>query len=151
LLGAVAAVVGFAFARRSPAAGAKPAGTAANGYGGSAAGGGSGSGSGSGGSGSGSGSGTALAQVSQLGPGSGVVDTEAKVVVTSDAAGNVHAFSAVCTHQGCLVSSVSDGRISCPCHGSVFDAATGAVVQGPATQPLAAVSVVVRDGAVVPA
>jgi Rieske Fe-S protein len=78
----------------------------------------------------------------------GVVLEEASVVVVRDADG-VHAFSAVCTHQGCLVSSVADGAISCPCHGSVFDAATGEVTEGPATAPLAAVEVTVQGDDVV--
>jgi Rieske Fe-S protein len=43
---------------------------------------------------------------------------------------------------------VTDGAILCPCHGSRFDANTGAVVAGPARQPLAKVPVVVRDNAV---
>ena len=60
----------------------------------------------------------------------------------------VHGLSATCTHQGCTVSGVADGRITCPCHGSVFDAATGDVVTGPATTPLPAVPVEVRAGAV---
>ena len=60
----------------------------------------------------------------------------------------MHAFSATCTHQGCTVGPVRDGRIVCPCHGSEFDARTGAVVRGPATRPLPQVRVVVRDGAV---
>jgi Rieske Fe-S protein len=41
---------------------------------------------------------------------------------------------------------VADGFLDCPCHGSRFDAETGAVTRGPATQPLAPVPVVVRDG-----
>ncbi len=78
----------------------------------------------------------------------GVVVEEAKVVVVRDADG-VHAFSAVCTHQGCLVSSVADGSITCPCHGSVFDAATGDPTRGPATQPLPVVAVKVQGDEVI--
>jgi Rieske Fe-S protein len=73
------------------------------------------------------------------------------VVVTRDASGTVHAFSSSCTHLGCTVSQVSRGKIFCPCHGSEFDANTGAVVQGPATAPLPPVSVTVKDGEVFPA
>ncbi|WP_256069532.1 MULTISPECIES: Rieske (2Fe-2S) protein [unclassified Streptomyces] len=64
-----------------------------------------------------------------------------KVVVSQPHKGTFKAFSAVCTHQGCVVDSVDGTTISCPCHGSQFDALTGAVVQGPATEPLPAVPV----------
>ena len=60
----------------------------------------------------------------------------------------VRAFSATCTHQGCTVDSVTDGVISCPCHGSTFDAGTGAVVTGPASRALDTVRVSVADGVV---
>src|SRR5690349_1211711 len=60
----------------------------------------------------------------------------------------VAAFTAVCTHQQCTVAP-DGGSLKCPCHGSTFDALTGAVTQGPATQPLAAVAVSVKDGKVV--
>ena len=73
------------------------------------------------------------------------------VVVTRDSGGNVHAFSSSCTHLGCTVSQVASGKIFCPCHGSEFDANTGAVVQGPATAPLPPVNVTVRNGGVYPA
>ena len=58
----------------------------------------------------------------------------------------VHAFSAVCTHQGCTVSTVAGGTIDCPCHGSRFDATTGQVRAGPAIRPLPPIAVVVRSG-----
>lgn len=58
-----------------------------------------------------------------------------KIVVAQPEAGQVVAFSAICTHRGCTVAP--DGaRLACPCHGSVFDAFTGAVVNGPAEDPL---------------
>ena len=59
-----------------------------------------------------------------------------KVVVTQPTAGDFKAFSAICTHNKCTVSSVEDNVILCRCHLSEFDAATGAVLKGPATQPL---------------
>ncbi len=81
--------------------------------------------------------------------GGGVVVDGPQVVVVRDRSGGVHGFSAVCTHQGCLVSQVRDGLIRCPCHGSAFDATTGAVAQGPATLPLPEVALRVQGADVV--
>jgi Rieske Fe-S protein len=67
--------------------------------------------------------------------GGGVVFRAAKIVVTQPVAGQFAAFSAVCTHQGCVVAEVKDGTINCDCHGSKFGL-DGAVKTGPATQPL---------------
>ncbi len=63
------------------------------------------------------------------------------VVVTQPAAGTFKAFTSTCTHQGCTVGQVTNNKIMCPCHGSGFDASTGAVVNGPATRALAAKTV----------
>jgi len=134
---AVAAVVGFVVARNSSAAKAKASMAAANGYGPASA---SGSRSGS--------QGTRLAALSQVPAGGGVVLAQADVVLVRSTSGTVLGFSATCTHQGCTVSSVQGGLIRCPCHGSAFDATTGAVVNGPASRPLPKVSVVVRDDSV---
>lgn len=46
------------------------------------------------------------------------------------------AFSSICTHEACTVSSFASGRILCACHGSEYDA-TGRNVAGPAPRPLA--------------
>ncbi|MEN0130602.1 MAG: Rieske (2Fe-2S) protein [Brevundimonas sp.] len=89
-----------------------------------------------------------LAALSEVPDGGGVVLPEARVVLTREG-DEVHGFSAVCTHLGCLVRDVHDGQIRCPCHGSRFDARTGAVVQGPATAALAPVAVTVQDGEVI--
>jgi Rieske Fe-S protein len=79
--------------------------------------------------------------------GGGRVFDNLKVVVTQPTKGDYKAFTAICTHQGCTVQSVANNVITCPCHGSEFDAATGAVKRGPATAPLAAKKVTVgADG-----
>lgn len=57
----------------------------------------------------------------------------------------VKAYNAACTHMGTIVNAPSDGVAVCPNHGSEFDAASGAVKKGPATQPLPTVEVKV-DG-----
>jgi Rieske Fe-S protein len=88
---------------------------------------------------------TPLADIPENG---GTVFPDRQIVVTRGAGTTVHGFSAVCTHQGCLVSAVSGGEITCPCHGSAFDAATGAVRRGPAQKPLPAVPVSVVNGSV---
>ncbi|ASD22354.1 hypothetical protein B7495_09860 [Cryobacterium sp. LW097] len=64
----------------------------------------------------------------------------AQIIVSQPTAGEVVAFSAICTHQGCIVVPEKKG-LNCPCHKSLFDTATGAVIQGPATDPLPAVTV----------
>ena len=71
-----------------------------------------------------------------------------RVLVSQPTAGSVVAFDARCTHQGCTVRATEQGLV-CPCHGSMFDPATGAAVHGPASRPLAPVGVAVRGPDVV--
>jgi len=75
--------------------------------------------------------------------GGGSIFADAEVVVTQPSEGEFKAFSAVCTHQGCLVASVSDGTINCDCHGSKFSIETGEPEGGPATSPLDEVKIAV--------
>ncbi|GGR28660.1 hypothetical protein GCM10010497_33640 [Streptomyces cinereoruber] len=89
------------------------------------------------------GDGEVLARTSEIPVGGGTVFAEEKVVVTQPTAGEFKAFSAVCTHQGCLVNKVADGTVDCPCHGSRFRVADGSVVTGPATRPLPAEQIIV--------
>ncbi|AVH98178.1 Rieske (2Fe-2S) protein [Streptomyces sp. WAC00288] len=89
------------------------------------------------------GDGEVLARTSEIPVGGGTVFAEEKVVVTQPKAGEFKAFSAVCTHQGCLVNKVADGTVDCPCHGSRFRVADGSVVTGPATRPLPAEQIIV--------
>lgn len=79
--------------------------------------------------------------VSEVPIGGGIILAEHQLVLTQPAAGVFVAFSSVCTHQGCLVSEVSDGTINCGCHGSRYSITDGSVVRRPAREPLAAYAV----------
>ncbi len=86
-----------------------------------------------------------LAATSEIPVGGGTVFKDAKVVVTQPTEGDFKGFSATCTHQGCVVATVEDGTINCPCHGSMFSIEDGSVEGGPAPEPLPAVELTV-DG-----
>jgi len=90
----------------------------------------------------------ALAATAEIPAGGGKIFTVQKVVVTQPTAGEFKAFSAVCTHMGCIVNQISNGTIDCPCHGSQYSIATGDVVAGPAPRPLPAKQIKVADGSV---
>jgi Rieske Fe-S protein len=77
-----------------------------------------------------------LASTSDIPVSGGKVFEQRGVVVTQPQAGTFKAFSAVCTHAGCIVAEVKNGTINCPCHGSRFAAADGSVANGPASRPL---------------
>ncbi|AUG80132.1 FeS-binding protein [Kitasatospora sp. MMS16-BH015] len=81
--------------------------------------------------------------------GGGKVYRDQAIVVTQPSAGQYKAFSARCTHAGCIVDQVKNGQIQCPCHGSRFGASDGAVQDGPAPEPLPSYPVVVKDGQLV--
>ena len=84
---------------------------------------------------------TALAAISQVPDGGGKIIEAERIVITQPQSGSFRAFSAICTHAGCFVSSVSNGTINCPCHGSRFSITDGAVVHGPATRPLPPIAI----------
>lgn len=82
-------------------------------------------------------------------PVGGVIQATAKgsvVMISQPTEGVFHAFSSVCTHQGCQLKALKDKSISCPCHSSVFSLEDGAVMGGPAETPLAEFPVEVKDG-----
>jgi Rieske Fe-S protein len=89
--------------------------------------------------------GTVIGSPEDVPVGGGTVFGDHKVVVTQPVQGTFAAFSATCTHQGCTVGEVTEGVITCPCHGSRFAVADGAVVRGPADAPLPPVAIAV-DG-----
>jgi Rieske Fe-S protein len=113
----------------APASAAPPAGTAA-----------------AGGAANGGQTGTVLGPAAAVPVGSGTIYATAKVIVTQPTRGVFKAFSAICTHVGCLCNQVASGTIDCPCHGSKFNITDGSVVAGPAPSPLPAKTISVTDG-----
>lgn len=94
-----------------------------------------------------SGGGNAIARESDVAPGSAVKfeDSGKPAVLVHLDNGDFAAFSAVCTHQQCTVAFRS-GELACPCHGSIFDASNGQVINPPAQQPLPKIPIEVRQG-----
>lgn len=97
------------------------------------------------------GGGTVLAALAEIPVGRGVTalgpDGEPVVVVRTAETVAV-AFSARCTHHGCLVNPDGD-RLRCPPHDGWFDAGTGTPSGGPPKKPLRRIQVAVIDGNVV--
>lgn len=91
-----------------------------------------------------------LIAAGQVPVGGGKILASQQIVVTQPSKGDYKAFSAVCTHQQCLVTMVRQGVIICPCHGSEFSIKDGSVVRGPASAPLPSVQVEVDHGEVRP-
>ncbi len=87
-----------------------------------------------------------LGPASEVPVGGGTIYAGHQIVVTQPAKGEFKAFSSICTHQGCPVTSVQNGTINCTCHGSKFSIEDGSVSTGPATKPLPPVSVTVQAG-----
>jgi Rieske Fe-S protein len=92
--------------------------------------------------------GTELAKTSDIPEGGGKIFAGQGVVVTQPTAGTYKAFSSKCTHQGCAVSSISNGVIVCPCHKSEFSVTDGSVKKGPATQALPAEQITVSGDSI---
>jgi thiosulfate dehydrogenase [quinone] large subunit len=68
-------------------------------------------------------------------------------IIIQPKAGHFVAFDAVCPHAGCTVEfDQSQDILVCPCHGSLFNASTGAVEQGPAASGLQTISVTESSG-----
>jgi Rieske Fe-S protein len=66
----------------------------------------------------------------------GIVLAEKKIAAYKDHRGQLHTYSAVCTHLGCIVTwNNSEKSFDCPCHGSRFSL-TGRVINGPANNAL---------------
>ena len=92
--------------------------------------------------------GSELAATSEVPVGGGLILAEEKIVITQPTEGDFKAFSAVCTHQSCVVAGV-DKTINCTCHGSKFSIEDGAVEGGPAPSPLPPVEIEVKGDKIV--
>jgi cytochrome b6-f complex iron-sulfur subunit len=87
-----------------------------------------------------------VAKTGDIPPGSGkVVAMGSKPVVVVNTDQGVKAYSAICTHLGCVVAfNDMTGQIQCPCHGGEFNPGSGAVVSGPPPAPLPPLTVSVE-------
>ena len=71
------------------------------------------------------------------------------VIIVNTKAGGLKAYSAICTHLGCIVYWHREkGVMHSPCHDGLFSPVSGAVVSGPPPRPLPAYELAVRDGRV---
>ena len=71
------------------------------------------------------------------------------VIVSQPEDGVFKAFSSTCTHQGCQLNVQNNSQIVCPCHGSQFALADGAVKGGPAETPLKSYKAEAKDGRII--
>ena len=79
--------------------------------------------------------------------GSGSAHDGAPGILYQPSAGVFVALDTVCTHLNIVPCNLDGTKLVCPRHGSEFALSTGAVINGPAVQPLARASVGVRpDG-----
>lgn len=88
-----------------------------------------------------------LGSTSEVMVGSGskfMVDESLTILVTQPREGVFRAFSAKCTHAGCIVNGIRDEQIACGCHGARFSPDTGEPVSGPAKSPLGKIQLEVR-------
>ena len=95
--------------------------------------------------------GTEVAKLSDIpvgGVAAAVVD-KVPLLFAQPSAGTVVCFSAICTHQGCVVDAAAT-EFDCACHGSKF-AADGAVLAGPAVRDLDPIKVTISGDLVVTA
>ncbi|WP_018567603.1 Rieske (2Fe-2S) protein [Streptomyces sp. PsTaAH-124] len=90
-----------------------------------------------------------LGAESEIPKGGAKLFTDHNVVVSRSGDGALKAFSTICTHRGCAITELEGTTLTCPCHGSQFDAVTGRVVRSPATVPLDTLPVHADGGKIV--
>ncbi len=61
----------------------------------------------------------------------------------------MRAFSAICTHLGCVVEWDQERQfILCPCHDGRFNPINGAIISGPVPAPLPALELTLEGDAI---
>lgn len=74
-----------------------------------------------------------------------VLDTR---IAVANVGGRFYAFDDTCTHEGCSLAEgeLEESTVTCRCHGSKFDVTDGAVLEGPARDPVETYETRVEDG-----
>jgi nitrite reductase/ring-hydroxylating ferredoxin subunit len=92
-----------------------------------------------------------LPEVSSIKAGAmGSFDVGGRRVAVANVSGTLFAFDDTCTHRGCSLATgrLSGTTVTCRCHGSEFDVRTGAVLKGPAQQPVRSYRIDAETGTV---
>jgi Rieske Fe-S protein len=87
-----------------------------------------------------------IAKLSEISPNSALffqwpTDSPRDVnILIADDSMKLYAYNATCTHLGCQLDYRPELRlVMCPCHGSMYDPASGRVTRGPARASLTAI------------
>lgn len=77
-------------------------------------------------------------------------DVDGVRIAVANSDGTFYAFGDTCTHLQCsLAQGDLEGTVvTCSCHGSQFDVTNGAVLRGPAQEPVRSYGARVEDDAV---
>lgn len=69
-------------------------------------------------------------------------------VAVANVGGTFYAFDDTCTHEGCSLAEgeLEETILTCSCHGSQFDVTNGALLRGPAQEPVKSHEIRVEDG-----
>lgn len=75
-------------------------------------------------------------------------DVRGTKIAVARVGGAFYAFGDTCTHMACSLAGgdLEETTVICPCHGSEFDVTSGAVLQGPAREPVETYETRVEDG-----
>lgn len=80
-------------------------------------------------------SGAELAKTSDVPVGGGLVLSDQQLIITQPKAGTFKAFSNICTHRQCPITTIQGDEMVCGCHGSQFSISDGRNTVGPGGEP----------------